>query len=105
MYAEKKTIMASLLLAVPRRHFCFVSSWLFFFFFFQFFWSVLLLFCLLCLSVLYVISIVATCPSIPAARFPFCLCFIRLVFVVLFGEPKQNQGRGLVDRKLVQAPQ
>ena len=52
-------------------------------------------------------SIVATCPSIPATRFAFCLCFIRLVLlfvVVLSGEPKQNQGRGLVDRKLVQAP-
>ena len=44
----------------------------------------------------------ATCPSMPAARFAFCLCFIRFVFVVvvvLFDEPKQNQGRGLVDRK------
>ena len=39
----------------------------------------------------------------PAARLAFCLCFIRFVFV-LSGEPKQNQGRGLVDRKLVQAP-
>ena len=38
-----------------------------------------------------------------AARFAFCSCFIRFVFV-LSGEPKQNQGRGLVDRKLVQAP-
>ena len=27
-------------------------------------------------------SIVATCPSIPAARFAFCLCFIRFVSVV-----------------------
>ena len=47
----------------------------------------------------------ATCPSIPAARFAFCLCFIRFVFVVrcfFSGEPKQNQGRGLVNRKLVQ---
>ena len=52
-------------------------------------------------------SIVATCPSVPAAHFAFCLCFNRFVFVVsrcLSGEPKQNQGRGLVDRKLVQAP-
>ena len=43
----------------------------------------------------------------PAARFAFCLCFIRFVFVIrgyFSGEPKQNQGRGLVDRKLVQAP-
>ena len=52
-------------------------------------------------------SIVATCPSIPAVRFAFRLCFIRFVLlfiVVLFGEPKQNQGRGLANRKLVQAP-
>ena len=48
-------------------------------------------------------SIVATCHSMSAARFVFCLCFIRFGFV-LSGEPKQNQGRGLVDRKLVQAP-
>ena len=27
-------------------------------------------------------SIVATCHLIPAARFAFCLCFIRFVFVV-----------------------
>ena len=56
--------------------------------------------CLVCNS-----SIVATCPSIPAARFAFRLfysfCFI--LFVVVSGEPKQKQGRGLVDHKLVQA--
>ena len=53
-------------------------------------------------------SIVATCPPIPAARFAFRLCFIRFVFlfvVVVSGELKQKQGRGLVDRKLVQATQ
>ena len=33
----------------------------------------------------------------PAARFAFCLCFIRFVFV-LSGKPKQNQGREFVDR-------
>ena len=33
--------------------------------------------CLECVS-----SIVATWPSIPAARFAFCLCFIRFVFAV-----------------------
>ena len=55
-------------------------------------------------------SIVANCPSIPVGRFAFRLYFIRFVsvvhscFVCLSGEPKQNQGRGLVDRKLVQAP-
>ena len=59
--------------------------------------------CLVCNS-----SIVATCPSIPAARSAFRLCFIRLFFlfvVVVSGEPEQKQGRGLVDHKLVQAPQ
>ena len=58
--------------------------------------------CLVCDS-----SIVATCPSILAARFAFRLCFIRFVLlfeVILFGEPKQKLGRGLVARKLVQAP-
>ena len=49
----------------------------------------------------------ATCPSIPAAHFAFRLCFSRFVFVVyscLSSEPKQIQGRGLVDHKLVEAP-
>ena len=51
-------------------------------------------------------SNVSTCPSILAVRFAFRLCFIPfvLLFVVLSGESRQNQGRGLVDRKLVQAP-
>ena len=60
-------------------------------------------FCLVC----DVNIVVATCPSMPAARFAFRLCFIRFAFVVLVvlsGEPKQNKGRELVDRKLVQAP-
>ena len=39
---------------------------------------------------------------------PFVCVLFRFIFclfvVVLPGEPKQNQGRGLVDRKLVQAP-
>ena len=51
--------------------------------------------CLVCDS-----SIVATCPSIPDTRFAFRLCsicFVLMFVVVLFGEPKQNQGRGLVD--------
>ena len=58
--------------------------------------------CLVCGS-----SIEATCPSIPAACFALYLCFIRFVFmfdVVFHAEAKQKQGRGLVDRKLVQAP-
>ena len=69
---------------------------MFFVFFFIFSWLVLLL----------------LCRSIPAALFASRLCFIRFVFVffllfvvVLSDEPKQKQGRGLVDRKLVQAPQ
>ena len=81
----------------------------FFFFFFLFFSFFLARFiadmsvCVVCDS-----SIVDTCPSIPAARFAFCLCLISFLccfVVVLSGEPKQNQGRGLVNHKLVQAPQ
>ena len=58
--------------------------------------------CLVCNS-----SIVATCPSIPAAPLLFvCVLFVLLFLfvVVVSGEPKQQQGRGLVDHKLVQAP-
>ena len=46
----------------------------------------------------------------PALQFKLStLLFISVLFVSLFvvvfsGESKQNQGRGLVDRKLVQAP-
>ena len=74
----------------------------------HFFWLVILLlgllrlFCLVSDS-----SIVVTCPSIPSARFAFRLCFVRFVLlfaVDLSGEPTQNQGRGLVDCRLVQAP-
>ena len=38
-------------------------------------------------------SIVTTCPSMPAARFAFCVLLILflLFVVVLSGEPKQNQ--------------
>ena len=40
--------------------------------------------------------------QLPALLF---VCVLILLFVVFWsGEPKQNQGRGLVDRKLVQAP-
>ena len=49
----------------------------------------------------------ATCPSIPAARFAFRLCFVSFVLLfvdVSFGEPKQKQGRGLLARKQVHAP-
>ena len=88
-------------------------SFLFFFFFFIIFLArfiadaSIVSVCLVCDS-----SIVVICPSIPAARFPFCLCFIQLFLlfvVVLSGEPKQKQWRGLIDRSppvmsLVQAP-
>ena len=56
------------------------------------------------ISLVFDSSIVATCPSIPAVRFAiFSVLFLLFVFV-LSGAPKQNQGRGLVDRKLGQAP-
>ena len=45
-----------------------------------------------------------TCPSIPDVHFALRLCFVLSFVVVLSGEPKQNQGRGLVDRKQIQAP-
>ena len=52
-------------------------------------------------------SIVATCPSVPAASFAFRLCIFVLFFLFVVnvsGEPRQKQGRGLVDLKLEQAP-
>ena len=63
--------------------------------------STIVSFCLICDS-----SLVATCPSIPAARFAFSVLFVLFLLFVVFlsGEPKQNQGRELVDSKLVQAP-
>ena len=43
--------------------------------------------------------------QLPALLFVCVLLALFLLFVfVLSGEPKQNQGRRLVDRKLVQAP-
>ena len=63
-----------------------------------------------CVCLAYDSSIVTTCPSIPAptllfvgSRFAFRLCFCCLLFFCL-GNQKQNQGRGLIDCKLVQAP-
>ena len=48
----------------------------------------------------------AICHSIQAAALLF-VCVLSVLFllfvVVLSAEPKQNQGQGLVDRKLVQA--
>ena len=63
---------------------------------------------LLCLFVLYVIlalrSPALQC-QLPALLFGCVLFVLFLLFaVVLSVEPKQNQGRGLVDRKLVKAP-
>ena len=52
-------------------------------------------------------SIVASCPSIQLPDLLFvCVLFVLflLFVVVLSDEPKQNQGRGLVDHKLVLAP-
>ena len=78
------------LLAVRRRPFCFVSSWLFFFNFV--YWLVLLL---LCLFVFYVIlalwppALQYQLPALLAIR----LCLIRFLFVfvvVLSGEPTAN---------------
>ena len=93
------------LLAVPRRHFCFVSSNASFWF--NFLTRLIAVMstvstCLVCIS-----SIVATCPPKPAARFVFSLCFICFVFffaVVVSGEPKRKQWRGLIDHKLLQTP-
>ena len=53
-------------------------------------------------------SIVATCPSIQLPTLLFvCVLFVLFLLFVVFvsGEPRQKQGRGLVDHKLVQAPQ
>ena len=48
--------------------------------------------------------------SISNWKCPLCFSFVLFVLFFLFvvvvsGEPKQKQGRGLVDHKLVQAPQ
>ena len=76
-----------------------------FFFFFHFFLARFFVvvsnvsICLVCYN-----SIVAICSTILAARFAFCLCFILFVLVVrsyFYGEPKQSEGRGLVNCKLV----
>ena len=89
------------------RNFCFVSSQLFFVFSLL---SVLvsLLLCLLYLFVLYVILALwppALQCQLPALLFVYVLFVLfMLLIVVLSGEPKQKQGRGLVDRKLVKAP-
>ena len=63
-------------------------------------WLVLLLLCLMCLFALYVI--LALWPSVLQYQLPALLFFVfySFSFVVrscFSGEPKQNQGRGLVD--------
>ena len=102
VYRGRKTTTTSWL-AIPRRHFCFDTSYFIcvFFFFFSFcFWLVSLL---LCLFVLYVI--LAQRPPALQCQLPalFLLFVVFLPTFGLSGEPKQNQGRGLVDRKLLQA--
>ena len=65
------------------------------------------------ITVVAIVSIVlyvflALWPPVLQFQLP-ALLFVRVLFVLLFvlglsSEPKQNQGRGLVDRKQVQAP-
>ena len=67
-----------------------------------------LLLYLLCLFVLYVILALwppALQYQLPSLLFDCVLFVLYLLFVVVSsGEPKQNQGRGLVDHRLVRAP-
>ena len=83
--------------------FYFFNFFFFFFFLLHFFsflsWLVSLLLCLPIVHICLVCdsSIVATCPSIPAARFSFCLSLFvlfLLVVVVLFGEQSRIKGEG-----------
>ena len=55
--------------------------------------------------VILMLSLRSYCKGIKQVRhsIPRNSCVLLFV-VVLSGEPKQNHGRGLVDRKLVQAP-
>ena len=70
---------------VPRRQFCFVSSW---FFFFHFFWARFIVVVSICFVCNF--SIVVTCPSIQLPALLF-VCVLFLLFVdVLYGEPRQN---------------
>ena len=48
--------------------------------------------------------ILACFPSIPDCFFFDLIVLVLLYVVVLSGEPEQDQGRGLVDRRLVQSP-
>ena len=60
------------------------------------------LICLVCYLTLWPTALQCYLPTLLFV----CILFVLflLVKVVLSGEPKQNQGRGLVNRKLVQAP-
>ena len=98
--------MYSLEGTVPRRHFCFVSTQLFFFRFF-FLARFIAAVSIVSISLVCDSSIVATCPSVPAARIAFFLCVsfvLILLCVVVLSKQNQEPRARLVDRKLVQAP-
>ena len=67
------------LLAVPRRHFCFVSSKVLFIVFLA---RLIAVVSTVSTCLVFNSSIFATCPPIPAARVAFSLCFIRFDFLV-----------------------
>ena len=74
---------------------------------FSYFLAYLIAVVLLCILVLYVI--LALWPPVLQYQWPSLLSFVLFVMFFLFvvvvsGEQKQKQGRGLVDHKLVQAP-
>ena len=66
-------------------------------------------YCCLSVSICF-IRIIALRPPVLQFQLPALLivCVLLVLFVlivvVLSGEPRQKQGRGLVDRKLIQAP-
>ena len=77
--------------------FCLLLVALFFFLFF-FLARFVAVVSIVSICLVYDFSIVATCPSIPAARFAFCLCFIRFDSVVhscfvCKAEPRAGVGR------------
>ena len=69
------------MLAVPRRHFCFVSSWFFFFFFF---WLVSLLECLFVLYVFLALWLPALQYQLPALPFVCVYSFVFILVIVVF---------------------
>ena len=72
-------------------------------FFHFFFWLASLLLYLFVLYVILALWPLALQCQLPALLF-VCVLLVFVVRRCLSGEPKQNQGRGLVDRKLVQGP-